>query len=98
MDELIELVMEEALAGVSPRPGALALLERLTARRHAAGGRLELRAAFLERTLASADLLDGGPFQTIVCSPGRLLAEARPGHLSGGLPPSGRRSGPLGRA
>jgi HAD superfamily hydrolase (TIGR01509 family) len=66
MDELHDLVMEEALAGVDPRPGALALLERLVA----ADARLAVasnsRREFVERTLAAAGLLDG-PFATVVC-------------------------------
>lgn len=65
MDELHELVMDEALAGVAPRPGALELVGRL------AGARVDLAVAsnsqreFVERTLQSAGLLDG-PFATIV--------------------------------
>ncbi|HTR88938.1 MAG TPA: HAD family phosphatase [Solirubrobacteraceae bacterium] len=66
LEELHELVMEEALAGVAPRPGALALLERLTA----AGTRLAVasnsRRAFVERTLRAAGLLEE-PFAEIVC-------------------------------
>lgn len=67
MDELHELVMREALAGVAPRPGALDLLERL------AGAGLPLALAsnsareFVERTLAGAGLLDW-PFTAIVCA------------------------------
>ncbi len=59
MDELHELVMEEALAGVAPRPGALRLLELL------AGAGVPVAVAsnspreFLERTLNGAGLLDG---------------------------------------
>ena len=65
MDELHRLVMEEALAGVAPRPGALELVARL------AGAGVSLAVAsnsqrdFVERTLQSAGLLDG-PFATIV--------------------------------
>jgi HAD superfamily hydrolase (TIGR01509 family) len=66
MDELHDLVMQEALAGVAPRPGALELIARLT------GAGVPLAVAsnsereFLERTLSSAGLLHGGPFAAIV--------------------------------
>jgi HAD superfamily hydrolase (TIGR01509 family) len=66
MDELHELVMQEALAGVAPRPGAMRLLARLTD----AGIQLAVASnserEFLDRTLSSAGLLDGGPFAAIV--------------------------------
>jgi HAD superfamily hydrolase (TIGR01509 family) len=66
MDELHELVMEEVLAGVPPRPGALELLWRLAE----AGMDLALASnserAFVERTLSGAGLLHDGPFQTII--------------------------------
>jgi HAD superfamily hydrolase (TIGR01509 family) len=66
MDELHELVMEEALLGVEPRPGALRLLARL----QEAGVPLALASnsepAFVQRTLASAGLFPDGPFETIV--------------------------------
>ena len=68
MDELIELVMEEALAGVAPRPGALELLGRLADADIPLAVASNSERAFLERTLASASLLDGGPFQAIVCA------------------------------
>ena len=67
MDELHELVMEEALQGVAPRPGALALLERLTRRRRPAGRRVELRARVPRaHALIGAGCSDGGPFAAIV--------------------------------
>jgi HAD superfamily hydrolase (TIGR01509 family) len=65
MDELHGLVMEEALAGVAPRPGALELLERL------AGAGVPVAVAsnspreFVQRTLGGAGLLDGR-FETVV--------------------------------
>lgn len=66
MDELHRLVMDEALKGVAPRPGALTLLDRL----RQAGVPLAVASnserEFLERTLAGAGLLDDGPFATIV--------------------------------
>jgi HAD superfamily hydrolase (TIGR01509 family) len=66
MDELHELVMQEALQGVEPRPGALELLARLTD----AGVQLAVASnserEFLERTLAGAALLRDGPFAVIV--------------------------------
>src|SRR6185437_14506151 len=62
----LRLVMEEALAGVAPRPGARRLLERLTA----AGVRLAVASnserEFLERTLTSAGLFPNGPFAAVV--------------------------------
>jgi HAD superfamily hydrolase (TIGR01509 family) len=66
MDELHGLVMEEALAGVAPRPGALQLLSRLGEAGVALAVASNSEREFLERTLASAGLLHGGPFQTIV--------------------------------
>jgi HAD superfamily hydrolase (TIGR01509 family) len=66
MDELHDLVMEEALAGVDPRPGALALLERLAAADVRLAVASNSRREFVERTLAAAGLLDG-PFATVVC-------------------------------
>jgi HAD superfamily hydrolase (TIGR01509 family) len=68
MDELIDLVMDEALAGVEPRPGALRLLGRLDDAGIPLAVASNSERAFLERTLASAGLLDGGPFQAIVCA------------------------------
>ena len=66
IDELIELVMIEALAGVEPRPGAIALLTRLRDAGIPLAVASNSERAFLERTLASAGLLHGGPFRTIV--------------------------------
>ena len=66
MDELHELVMEEALAGVAPRPGALTLLESLVAAGVPLAVASNSRRDFVERTLAAAGLLDG-PFVTVVC-------------------------------
>jgi HAD superfamily hydrolase (TIGR01509 family) len=65
MDELHELVMEEALAGVEPRPGALELLERLLRSGVPVAVASNSQREFVERTLASAGLLDGR-FQTVV--------------------------------
>jgi HAD superfamily hydrolase (TIGR01509 family) len=66
MDELLALVMEEALAGVAPRPGA----ERLLGRLSDAGVPLAVASnserEFVERTLSSAGLLSGGPFAAVV--------------------------------
>jgi HAD superfamily hydrolase (TIGR01509 family) len=68
MDELHELVMEEALAGVEPRPGAIGLLARLAD----AGVPLALASNssrdFVHRTLDCAGLREDGPFQAIVCA------------------------------
>lgn len=65
MDELHELVMEEALAGVEPRPGALELLERLIDADVPVAVASNSQREFVERTLASAGLLDGR-FATVV--------------------------------
>jgi HAD superfamily hydrolase (TIGR01509 family) len=66
MDELLELVMEEALQGVAPRPGALELIARLGE----AGVPLALASnsepQFVERVLSGAGLLRDGPFAAIV--------------------------------
>jgi HAD superfamily hydrolase (TIGR01509 family) len=68
MDELHDLVMEEVLVGVPPRPGALELLSRLAD----AGMPLALASnaerVFVERTLSGAGLLSGGPFRAIVAA------------------------------
>jgi HAD superfamily hydrolase (TIGR01509 family) len=66
MDELHELVMQEALAGVAPRPGALELIARLTDAGVPLAVASNSEREFLERTLASAGLLHGGPFSAIV--------------------------------
>lgn len=65
MDELHELVMEEALAGVEPRPGALALLERLCEAGVPVAVASNSQREFVQRTLGRAGLLDGR-FATIV--------------------------------
>jgi HAD superfamily hydrolase (TIGR01509 family) len=66
MDDLHELVMLEALKGVEPRPGALALLGRLSEAGVPLAVASNSERQFLERTLSSAGLLDGGPFAAIV--------------------------------
>jgi HAD superfamily hydrolase (TIGR01509 family) len=68
MDELIELVMEEALAGVQPRPGALELLGRLGDAGVPLAVATNSEPAFLQRTLASVGLWEDGPFRTFVCA------------------------------
>jgi HAD superfamily hydrolase (TIGR01509 family) len=65
MDELHELVMEEALAGVQPRPGALELLERLGRAGVPVAVASNSQREFVERTLGGAGLLDGR-FVTVV--------------------------------
>jgi HAD superfamily hydrolase (TIGR01509 family) len=65
MDELHGLVMEEALAGVEPRPGALALLERLADAGVPVAVASNSQREFVQRTLAVAGLLDGR-FVTVV--------------------------------
>jgi HAD superfamily hydrolase (TIGR01509 family) len=66
MDELHELVMEEALQGVAPRPGAVQLLARLTEAGIPLAVASNSEREFLERTLAGAGLLHGGPFAAVV--------------------------------
>jgi HAD superfamily hydrolase (TIGR01509 family) len=74
-DELHELVMREALAGVPPRPGALELVEAL----HTAGVPLAVasnsRREFVERVLGGAGLLNGR-FEAIVTADD--VAEPKP--------------------
>jgi HAD superfamily hydrolase (TIGR01509 family) len=65
MDELHGLVMEEALAGVEPRPGALELLERLIGAGVPVAVASNSQREFVQRTLSSAGLLDGR-FATVV--------------------------------
>ncbi len=65
MDELHELVMEEALAGVEPRPGALELLERLAGAGVPVAVASNSQREFVDRTLGAAGLLDGR-FATVV--------------------------------
>jgi beta-phosphoglucomutase-like phosphatase (HAD superfamily) len=79
MDELHELVMEEALAGVEPRPGAVELLERLLSAGVPVAVASNSQREFVRRTLASAGLTTGahsaerwvgggahGPFAAVV--------------------------------
>ncbi|MGA8364953.1 MAG: HAD family phosphatase [Solirubrobacteraceae bacterium] len=65
MDELHELVMEEVLAGVPPRPGALELLKRLTDASVPVAVASNSQREFVQRTLGGAGLLDGR-FATVV--------------------------------
>jgi HAD superfamily hydrolase (TIGR01509 family) len=65
MDELHELVMGEALAGVAPRPGALELLARLIDAGVPVAVASNSQREFVERTLSGAGLLDGR-FETVV--------------------------------
>lgn len=59
MDELHELVMEEALAGIAPRPGALELLTRLAGAGVPVAVASNSQREFVQRTLDGAGLLDG---------------------------------------
>ena len=59
MDELHDLVMEEALAGVSPRPGALELMEALARTGVPLAVASNSTRPFVERVLGGAGLLDG---------------------------------------
>ena len=66
MDELLELVMEEALQGVAPRPGALELIARLSDAGVPMAVASNSEPQFVERVLSGARLLAGGPFATVV--------------------------------
>ncbi|HXP28597.1 MAG TPA: HAD family phosphatase [Solirubrobacteraceae bacterium] len=66
MDELLELVMDEALQGVAPRPGALELLERLSEAGIPLAVASNSEPQFVQRVLSGAGLLEGGPFATVV--------------------------------
>jgi HAD superfamily hydrolase (TIGR01509 family) len=57
--ELHELVMEELLAGIAPRPGALELLDAVRGAGIPVGLATNSSRAFLERALMSAGLTDG---------------------------------------
>ena len=57
MAELHELVMEEALAGVEPRPGALELLERLAEAGVPVAVASNSQREFVQRTLSGAGLI-----------------------------------------
>jgi HAD superfamily hydrolase (TIGR01509 family) len=67
MDELHDLVMEETLAGVPPRPGALELVEAVGAAGLPVGLASNSSRAFVERVLSGARLLDG-QFDVVVTS------------------------------
>ncbi len=67
LEELEELVMEEVLAGVPPRPGALELLAALGARGIPLGLASNSQRPFVERVLGGAGLLGAdSPFGVIV--------------------------------
>jgi HAD superfamily hydrolase (TIGR01509 family) len=59
MDELHDLVMEDSLTGVPPRPGALELLDAIRAAGLPVGVASNSARAFVERVLSGAGLLDG---------------------------------------
>jgi HAD superfamily hydrolase (TIGR01509 family) len=65
MEELHDLVMEESLAGVPPRPGALELLDAIRAAGLPVGVASNSARAFVERVLSGAGLLDGN-FDVVV--------------------------------
>jgi HAD superfamily hydrolase (TIGR01509 family) len=67
MAELHDLVMEEALAGVPPRPGALELVEAVRAAGLPVGVASNSAREFVERVLSGAGLLDGH-FDVVVTS------------------------------
>ena len=98
MDELHELVMQEALQGVAPRPGAMDLLARLTDAGIPLAVASNSERAFLERTLSSAGLLRGGPFAGDRLGQRHRAPQARAGHLSRGVSAAGRRAAGVGGA
>jgi HAD superfamily hydrolase (TIGR01509 family) len=65
MDELHDLVMEESLTGVLPRPGALELLDAIHAAGLPVGVASNSARVFVERVLSAAGLLDGN-FDVVV--------------------------------
>lgn len=67
MDELHELVMDETLAGVPPRPGALELLGAVRTAGLPVGVASNSSRPFVERVLSGAGLLDG-QFDVVVTS------------------------------
>jgi len=76
MSELHDLVMEEVLAGVQPRPGALALIARLLDAGRPLGLASNAERAFVERTLRTAGLYPDGPFAVVVA--GDEVTAAKP--------------------
>jgi HAD superfamily hydrolase (TIGR01509 family) len=66
MDELLALVMDEALEGVAPRPGAQQLLARLSDAGVPLAVASNSERKFVQRTLASAGLIPDGPFAAVV--------------------------------
>jgi len=66
MDELHDLVMEEALAGCPPRPGALALLDALAAAGRSVALASNSSREFVERTLAVGGVRER--FEVVVCA------------------------------
>ncbi len=67
VDELHDLVMEEVLQGVAPRPGALELLAKLGAAGVPIGLASNSQRPFVERVLGGAGLLgNGSPFGVVV--------------------------------
>jgi HAD superfamily hydrolase (TIGR01509 family) len=64
--ELQAFVLEEATAGVPARPGALELLDALVAADVPLAVASNSERPFVERTLRSVGLLEGGPFRAVV--------------------------------
>lgn len=65
VDEVYDLVMEEALKGVDPRPGAMELLSALDSEGMPLAVASNSARKFVERVLEGAGLLDG-PFRHVV--------------------------------
>jgi len=66
MDELHDLVMEEALAGCPPRPGAIELLDRLAADGRPVALASNSSREFVERTLGVGGVRER--FEIVVCA------------------------------
>lgn len=66
MDELHELVMEEALAGCPPRPGAIELLDALAEAGRPVALASNSSREFVERTLAVGGVRER--FEVVVCA------------------------------
>ena len=82
--ELDELVMEELLAGVPPRPGALELLRAVRSAGVPVGLASNSSRPFVERALDVAGLANGH-FDTVVTADDVSVAQARAGRLPGRL-------------
>ena len=97
LDELEELVMEEALAGVPPRPGAVELLESAVRAGLPVGLASNSSRAFVERTIGVSGI-DVTSFGVLVTADEVEHPKPAPGPVPGGLLRAEGRSSPLGGA